>query len=117
MEFIGQKIQEVFDQSGMTKKAFADKVGMNRNNVYHVFSRKKIDVQLLKRISEALNYDFLQDYVPDDIPVNRQREEIRIVRDQRKSRISLLIELDPDEDILLNEDFCNKLKDLMKIVS
>lgn len=113
MENLGKRIEEVFDKSGMTKTAFADKIGYSRNNVYNIFNRKTIDLNLLKKIGSVLDYNFLEEYQSREL-VEEPHTEYRTAK---KSKISLMIELDPGDDIFMNEAFSNKLKELMKIVS
>lgn len=59
---IGKKIEEVWRATGMSKVAFADKIGMNRNNVYYLFERTNIEAEQLRKIGEVLNHDFFQYY-------------------------------------------------------
>ena len=58
---IGHLIKAVFDMSGMTVAEFARKIHCERTNVYKIFSRRSIDVELLVKISEILNHNFLAD--------------------------------------------------------
>lgn len=61
---IGELIkQEVYKQMSITQ--FADAICCQRNNVYDIFRRSKIDIILLKRISEVLNHNFFQDLAND----------------------------------------------------
>ena len=57
---IGKMIKDVFTQSGMSVSDFAKEIHSSRTNIYDIFSRENIDVQLLIRISEVLDYDFLK---------------------------------------------------------
>ncbi|MCO6499099.1 MAG: helix-turn-helix transcriptional regulator [Vicingus serpentipes] len=121
MIHIGKIIERQVEQSGMTKAAFADRIGKTRNTVYDIFSRTTIDTDLLKKISEALHYDFFQHYKPEESDfiksVAKEGAANYEKKQKKKSRLSLMIELDPDDDILLNEDFTKKLKELMRFVS
>lgn len=114
MEDIGKKIEEIFKKSGMTKTAFADKIEYSRNNVYNIFNRKTIDIKLLKKIGNVLDYDFLKHYQTSNTVKEPQAE---YKRQSKKSKISLLIEIDPGDDVFMNVDFNNKLKELLKFVS
>ena len=61
---IGTLIEmEVRKQMSITE--FAEKICCQRNNVYDIFNRSKIDIILLKRISEVLNHNFFQDLAND----------------------------------------------------
>ena len=57
---IGRLIKEKFDEAGMTKEEFADKINKVRSDVYDIFNRKSVDIVLLIKISEALDYDFIR---------------------------------------------------------
>jgi hypothetical protein len=61
---IGQKIKEVFDQRDMKLTDFADQLGTVRQNVYRIFKKRHLDTGLLIKISEVLNHNFFQYYVP-----------------------------------------------------
>ena len=58
---IGQKIKSVFEKQEMTVSEFARLIHCERTNVYTIFHRSSIDVELLVRISKALNYNFFED--------------------------------------------------------
>lgn len=58
---IGHLVKSVFDASGMTVSEFARRINCERTNVYKIFDRRTIDVELLVRISEILNHNFLAD--------------------------------------------------------
>lgn len=111
---IGEIIEKVFKDSGMTKKALAEKIGYSRNNIYNIFTRKTLDIGLLKKLGEVLNYDFVE--LRPTTPGLVEEQPI-LYKKEKKSKIKLVIELDPDEDILMNEKLNRKLKELMKIVS
>jgi len=59
---IGKIIEQKFNESGMTKKSFAQKIGCERNNIYNIFEKQSINVELLYKISAVLYYDFFQLY-------------------------------------------------------
>lgn len=63
MLHIGQEIQKVFATKGMTVVEFAKRINTSRENVYGIFNRKSIDVVLLSKISEVLDYNFFQYYI------------------------------------------------------
>jgi len=56
---IGEKIQFVFNQSGLAVSQFARMLGVQRTRIYTIFDSKTIDTDLLCKISDALHYDFL----------------------------------------------------------
>ena len=59
---IGGKIKEVFDAKKMRLKDFAESVGIARQNIYRIFEKDTIDIELLLQISLVLDYNFLQYY-------------------------------------------------------
>lgn len=60
---IGLLVKLVFDASGMTVSEFARRINCERTNVYKIFDRRTIDVEMLVRISEILNHNFLADVI------------------------------------------------------
>ena len=58
---IGNKIQYVFNQSGLTVSQFARMLSVQRTRVYNIFDSKTIDTDLLCKISDVLHYDFISE--------------------------------------------------------
>ena len=60
---IGQRIKEVFDgkPKHCTVGWFAAQLHCDRRNVYRIFEKENIDIQLLARISTILDHDFFAD--------------------------------------------------------
>lgn len=58
---IGQLVKSVFDESGMSVSELARHLHCERTNVYTIFKRRTIDVELLAMLSEILNHNFLDD--------------------------------------------------------
>lgn len=58
---IGKIINTVFIARGISITEFAKQLNCERPNVYNIFKRKNIDVNLLIKISHILNYDFIQE--------------------------------------------------------
>ena len=58
---IGQLVKSVFDESGMTVSELARQLRCERTNVYTIFRRRTIDVELLAMLSIILNHNFLDD--------------------------------------------------------
>ena len=76
---IGEKIQFVFNQSGLSVSQFARLVGVQRTRIYTIFESKAIDTDLLCKISDALHYDFLAEvYLKKRILDNRHPNTINI---------------------------------------
>ena len=58
---IGQLVKSVFDERGMTVSELARQLNCERTNVYTIFRRRTIDVELLAQLSEILDHNFLDD--------------------------------------------------------
>ena len=65
MIHIGKKIKEIQKERGISAADLAKAVPCDRSNIYHVFRRTDISVQLLVRLSAILDYDFLRDLSED----------------------------------------------------
>ena len=61
---IGEMIKSEFDRQGRKVTWFDEQRKGNRSNVYSIFSRKNIDVEMLILISRVLGHNFLQDIAP-----------------------------------------------------
>lgn len=55
---IGKLIEEEVKRQGLTPNQFAGLISTSRTNVYHIFNRETIDMELLARISKALHRNF-----------------------------------------------------------
>ena len=58
---IGHLIKSVFDEKKMSVSEFARQIHCERTNVYTIFNRPSIDIDLLARISKVLDHNFFQD--------------------------------------------------------
>jgi transcriptional regulator with XRE-family HTH domain len=58
---IGSLIRQKVDERGMTVSEFARRINCSRSNVYSIFNRSTLSLQLLQIISEVLNYNFFLD--------------------------------------------------------
>ena len=56
-----RKLKNVLNIYGMSVAEFAKRIGRSRNTVYGIFKREFIDFQLFRKISEALDFDFIHD--------------------------------------------------------
>jgi len=56
---IGQLIEHELKRQGRGKTWLANKICCTRENVYHILKSESIDCNLLKRISMALDVNFL----------------------------------------------------------
>lgn len=71
---IGELIEREVRKQQIPITQFADMICCQRNNVYDIFRRSKIDIVLLKRISEVLNRNFFKD-LADDLDLICDKEE------------------------------------------
>ncbi|MGN1262877.1 MAG: XRE family transcriptional regulator [Prevotella sp.] len=55
---IGNRIKEVVMEKGLSACWLASQIPCERSNVYHIFGRKDISVELLFIISKVLEHDF-----------------------------------------------------------
>lgn len=62
---IGILIKEELERQERTVTWFAKKLNCHRVNVYDIFSRENIDIQLLIRISRILNKNYLRELAND----------------------------------------------------
>lgn len=58
---VGHLIKEVFDRQGRRATWFASELNCNRANIYNIFNRENIDVEMLIKISLVLQHNFFQD--------------------------------------------------------
>ncbi len=61
MIHIGQHIYNTLRNSNMTVTKFAEELHCTRPNVYKIFAKKTIDIELLWHISQVLKHDFFAD--------------------------------------------------------
>lgn len=58
---IGNRIKEVLFEQGHNACWLAREIPCERSNVYHIFKRDDIGVELLMKISRILNHDFFME--------------------------------------------------------
>lgn len=58
---IGKRIREVLDEQCCNACWLAEQIPCERSNVYNIFKRESIGVDLLFRISEVLRHDFFKE--------------------------------------------------------
>lgn len=99
---IGNIIKQKFEESHLTMNDFASKINRTRSTVYDIFNRKSIDTDLLLKISEVLNYNFLSEvYIEKEVVSSED------------SRYFLAVEIDCHD--LSLEELENQLHLLRKI--
>ena len=76
---IGQLIEDEVRKQQRSITAFADEICCKRSNVYNIFKRNNIDIQLLAKISEVLQHNYFQDLAKNpelaDIPKEMTEKE------------------------------------------
>ncbi len=83
---IGSLIKEKMEERVLSVSDFAHALHYERTNIYKIFKRSSIDVDLLLRISEVLAYDFLREvYLADEprrysITIEADKEDIEEIR-------------------------------------
>ena len=102
---MGYLIESKLYDQGISISRFADMINTSRQNVYHIFKRKIVKPELLKLISNALDYDFSQ-----HIPRNFNPSD-------KESRIKLSINIDTCDPYLqgLFEKLCHSIEELNHI--
>lgn len=81
---IGKLIEEQLKQKRISTAQLAKALNCRRQNIYDIFKRKSLDTELLVRISQALDYDFLTAaYLP--------------LMPKSKIEVSLVIEIEGNE--------------------
>ena len=96
---IGRLIKTVFERSGMTVSEFARQLNCERTNIYTIFKRRTIDVELLINISKILNYNFFEDIL------KKTNLNIKTTHD-----INIRLQDCPEEKIKVLKDFLEKMK-------
>lgn len=77
MVHIGQKVKEIFESKGISVVEFAKRINTSRENIYGIFKRKTIDVELLFKISEVLEHNFFEYYLSPNFSPYPQIEDLR----------------------------------------
>ncbi|MBQ2852843.1 MAG: helix-turn-helix transcriptional regulator [Bacteroidales bacterium] len=91
---IGRLIKTVFERSGMTVSEFARQLNCERTNIYTIFKRRTIDVELLINISKILNYNFFEDILKETNLNIKMTHDINIrIQDCPKEKIKIFEEL------------------------
>ena len=90
---IGQLIKTVFERSGMTVSDFARQLNCERTNVYTIFKRRTIDVELLVNISKVLEYNFFEDVLKETNLNTKTTHDINIkLQDCSEEKMMILKE-------------------------
>lgn len=66
MMHVGNRIKEVLEEQGHNACWLASQIPCERSNVYNIFKRESIGIDLLFRIIEVLGHDFFKE-ISDEI--------------------------------------------------
>lgn len=89
---IGDLINEEVRRQKMPVTKFAKEINCQRNNVYDIFNRSNMDIDLLKRISKVLGVNFFQK-IADDLDL--VCEEADNVNQQEQKAVSQFLDVVP----------------------
>lgn len=89
---IGDLINEEVRRQEMPVTKFAKEINCQRNNVYDIFNRSNMDIDLLKRISKVLGVNFFQK-IADDLDL--VCEEADNVNPQEQKAVSQFLDVVP----------------------
>lgn len=67
----GERIKEVLAASSMSVSEFARRLNCHRQNVYDIFKRRVVDVELLQRISKVLKHNFVSEFYASQESVSK----------------------------------------------
>ena len=63
MKHFGKELQKVVRSSDMTVEDIALRAGTTRRNIYKIYEKPSVDIELAVRLSQALQHDFLVNYL------------------------------------------------------
>ena len=82
----------------MSVSEFARRLNCERTNIYTIFKRRTIDVELLINISKILNYNFFEDILKEtDLNIKTTHD------------INIRIQDCPEEKIMILKEFLEKI--------
>ena len=58
---VGSRIKQVLDEQGRSASWLAQRIPCERTNMYDIFKRKDVSVEMLYRISTILGHDFFME--------------------------------------------------------
>ena len=66
---VGKRIKDVLDEQGRSASWLASKIPCERTNMYDIFKRKDVSVELLYKVSLILGHDFFLE-LSDELHTN-----------------------------------------------
>ena len=97
---IGAVIKMRLESTGMSKAELARRLHMSPANVHKIFKRSSVDAMLLRKISNILDYDFLQHFEPEVTIRRRQEPAPRNISDTEVLFIRYVVDLQSRVQIL-----------------
>lgn len=79
---VGELIESICKSKDVSQSDLAKKIGTSRQNIRSIYKRDTIDVKLLFTISQALQYDFFNEF------------RIFDVKEVKKPKVVLQVEID-----------------------
>jgi transcriptional regulator with XRE-family HTH domain len=89
---LGKLIERKFNESGLTKKAFADKIGYSQRHLYTIFEKDSIDTALLVKIGNTLHHDFFESFLPSTKKIANSEENSSFGATNIRLKLEILIE-------------------------
>lgn len=91
---IGELIEDKVRRKQIPITDFAKMICCQRNNVYNIFKRSKMDIAQLKQISNVLGHNFFRDLAEDPNLINDEEETKEEIMKQRA--VSQFFKVVPD---------------------
>lgn len=91
---VGKLIEEEVRKQQIPITQFAEMICCNRNNVYDIFKRNKMDILQLKQISKVLKRNFFKELAEDDELINEGDNSEKDILEQKI--VSQFLSIFPD---------------------
>ncbi len=86
---VGELIKKRVSELGLSVSEFARRLHCNRQNVYDIFARRSVDIELLQRISKILQHDFVAElYTQQETPKITLKFTITVEIDNGKYHVT-----------------------------
>ncbi|MDL2296364.1 helix-turn-helix domain-containing protein [Bacteroidales bacterium OttesenSCG-928-B11] len=98
---IGSAIKQKVSERSLSIQQFAYLINCDRTTVYDIFKRKSIDTERLIRISQILDFDFINEIYLKHINLSSRKKSVFVAIEVEKESLSKL-EL-PENFIILSQ--------------
>ena len=86
---VGELIKKRVSELGLSVSEFARRLHCNRQNVYDIFAHRRVDIELLQRISKILQHDFIAElYTQQETPKITLKFTITVEIDNGKYHVT-----------------------------